>query len=420
MLNKIIWSLATTLLIISGIYFTIDLKGVQFNIKRMIKSLNTKEKTKISPLQTLMLSVSAKIGVGSIAGIALCIYIGGSGSLFWLWISAFITAPNAFIESLFGAKYKKKTKEGYVGGPAYYIKQGLNNKKLSFLYATFVIILYILCFSSIQSNTIATSIFHSYHVNKYITGTIIVVISAFAIFKNMQHLIKMISYMVPIMCATYIAIGMYIIFKDISSMKEVLNTIFLSAFNIKSMSTGILSTIIIGVQRGVFSNEAGIGTGAIASSSSDTKNYINQGYVQILGVYFTSLVICSISAFLILLSPYQDFITTKNVNGIELSLFALKYHLGSFGEFFLIFSIFLFAFSTIVAGYYYGESSLRFLFKNIKKSSIILFKLLLLVILFYGSISHASVLWNISDFIIGLLAIINIYSCIKLYIKQKL
>ena len=419
MLSKIVWAFATPLLLISGIYFTFQLKGVQFNFKKMIKSLKTKEETTISPIQTLMLSSAAKIGVGSIAGIALALYFGGEGTIFWLWITSFITAPNAFVESLLGSKYKVKEKEIYMGGPSYYIKNGLNNKKLSFIYAIFIIVVYILCFSSIQTNTIATSIYHSYHINKYVIAILITFISGIVIFKNIKDLIKMISAFVPIMCIIYIFIGIIIIIYNKDQLPNVFYRIFDAAFNFKSFISGFLTSLIIGIQRGIFSNEAGIGTGAIASATSDTKNYINQGYIQILGVYFTSLVICSISAFLILLSPYQT-LHFENVNGIEISLYALKYHLGSFGEFFLILSILLFAFSTIVAGYYYGESSLRFIDKKVSKAKLIVFKIITLFILFIGAIIKPGILWNMSDFIIGLLAIINIYSILKLYKKKKI
>lgn len=419
MLSKIVWAIATPLLLISGIYFTFQLKGVQFNLKKMIKSLKTKEETTISPIQTLMLSSAAKIGVGSIAGIALALYFGGEGTIFWLWITSFITAPNAFVESLLGSKYKVKEKEIYMGGPSYYIKNGLNNKKLSFIYAIFIIVVYILCFSSIQTNTIATSIYHSYHINKYVIAILITFISGIVIFKNIKDLIKMISSFVPIMCIIYIFIGIIIIIYNKDQLPNVFYRIFDAAFNFKSFISGFLTSLIIGIQRGIFSNEAGIGTGAIASATSDTKNYINQGYIQILGVYFTSLVICSISAFLILLSPYQT-LHFENVNGIEISLYALRYHLGSFGEFFLILSILLFAFSTIVAGYYYGESSLRFIDKKVSKAKLIVFKIITLFILFIGAIIKPGILWNMSDFIIGLLAIINIYSILKLYKKKKI
>ena len=419
MLSKIVWAIATPLLLISGIYFTFQLKGVQFNSKKMIKSLKTKEETTISPIQTLMLSSAAKIGVGSIAGIALALYFGGEGTIFWLWITSFITAPNAFVESLLGSKYKVKEKEIYMGGPSYYIKNGLNNKKLSFIYAIFIIVVYILCFSSIQTNTIATSIYHSYHINKYVIAILITFISGIVIFKNIKDLIKMISSFVPIMCIIYIFIGIIIIIYNKDQLPNVFYRIFDAAFNFKSFISGFLTSLIIGIQRGIFSNEAGIGTGAIASATSDTKNYINQGYIQILGVYFTSLVICSISAFLILLSPYQT-LHFENVNGIEISLYALRYHLGSFGEFFLILSILLFAFSTIVAGYYYGESSLRFIDKKVSKAKLIVFKIITLFILFIGAIIKPGILWNMSDFIIGLHAIINIYSILKLYKKKKI
>lgn len=419
MLNKIVWVLATILLLYSGIYFTLKLKAVQFNFKKMIKGLYTKEKTDISPFQSLMLSSAAKIGVGSIAGIALALYIGNEGTIFWLWITSFLVAPNAYVESLFGAKYKEKQDKIYTGGPAYYIKKGLKNKKLSILYASLIIIVYIFCFSSIQSNTITSSINHAYQINKLCIGILITSISAFVIFRNIKDLIKIISSFVPFMCLIYICIGIIIVTKNYDQILLILENIIKQAFNFKAFFSGFLTSLIIGIQRGIFSNEAGIGTGAIAAATSDTKDYKSQGYVQIIGVYFTSLIICTISAFIIMTSPYKT-LNLENINGIELALFALKHHLGRLGELFLIVSITLFAFSTIIAGYYYGESSLKFINNKITKQGIFIFKIITLCILFFGSIIKPGILWDISDLIIGILAIINIYSILKLYNAEKL
>lgn len=419
MLNKIVWVLATILLLYSGIYFTLKLKAVQFNFKKMIKGLYTKEKTDISPFQSLMLSSAAKIGVGSIAGIAFALYIGNEGTIFWLWITSFLVAPNAYVESLFGAKYKEKQDKIYTGGPAYYIKKGLKNKKLSILYASLIIIVYIFCFSSIQSNTITSSINHAYQINKLCIGILITSISAFVIFRNIKDLIKIISSFVPFMCLIYICIGIIIVIKNYDQILLILENIIKQAFNFKAFFSGFLTSLIIGIQRGIFSNEAGIGTGAIAAATSDTKDYKSQGYVQIIGVYFTSLIICTISAFIIMTSPYKT-LNLENINGIELALFALKHHLGRLGELFLIVSITLFAFSTIIAGYYYGESSLKFINNKITKQGIFIFKIITLCILFFGSIIKPGILWDISDLIIGILAIINIYSILKLYNTEKL
>lgn len=419
MLNKIVWIIATILLLYSGIYFTLKLKAVQFNFKKMIKGLHTKEAIDISPFQSLMLSSAAKIGVGSIAGIALALYIGNEGTIFWLWITSFIVAPNAYVESLFGAKYKEKQDKIYTGGPAYYIKKGLKNKKLSILYALLIIVVYIFCFSSIQANTITTSIYHSYQINKLTIAIFITFVSAIVIFRNIKDLIKIISSFVPFMCLVYICIGIIIITKNYDQMLAIFETIIQQAFNFKAFISGFLTSLIIGIQRGIFSNEAGIGTGAIAAATSDTKDYKSQGYVQIIGVYFTSLVICTISAFIIMTSPYKT-LSLENINGIEIALFALKHHLGKLGELFLLLSITLFAFSTIIAGYYYGESSLKFIHKKISKIGILLFKGITLLILFFGAIIKPGVLWDISDFIIGILAIINIYAILKLYNKEKL
>ena len=413
-INKILWSITTALIIISGLYFTIKLKGVQFKFKALFNSLKkeTNNNDEITPFETLTMALAGRIGVGSLAGVALSIYIGGIGTVFWMWVTAFLCAPNAFAESLLGVLYHKKEQHGiYVGGPAYYINYGMKKKRLAKIYAVLIIIAYIFGFLSIQSNTITKSITDVLNIEPFLIGIVITVITALIIFKGVKGIIKTASKLVPFMSLIYIGVSLFIIIININKIPMLLFNIVKEAFNFKALGMGVFSSFIIGMQRGIFSNEAGIGTGAIASATVSANNSVKQGLLQVLGVYFTSLVICTITAFVIMLSDYNS-LSFINLNGIEITNYAFSSFIGDLGHLTVIISIILFAFSTIIAGYYYGEASLKFLNKNGKL--VIILKITTLIILLFSSVISANLLWDFVDLFVAILGIINIIALIYL------
>ncbi len=415
-LNKILWAVATTLIIYSGIYFTIKFKGIQFRFKDIFKSLKNDNKNTdgITPFQTLSMALAGRIGVGSLAGVALSIYVGGIGTILWMWLTAFLCAPNAFSETVLGIIYHKKDKGNvYVGGPSYYIGDGLKKKNLAIIYAILIIVTYVFGFLSIQSNTITKSITNVVDINPIIIGIIITLITAFVIFSGTKGIAKFTSKLVPIMSLIFILVSLFIIITNITRIPMILFQIIKEAFNFKALGMGVLSSFIIGIQRGVFSNEAGIGTGAIAASASNDNNAIKQGFIQTIGVYFTTLVICTITALVIALSDYSS-LSLTDINGIEITSYAFTTFAGKIGSLTVIISIILFAFSTIIAGYYYGESNLKYIVKNNKYSFIL--KIITLVILLFSSIMSANFLWNFVDIFVAILGIINI---ISLFLLKK-
>ncbi|MFA5602410.1 MAG: alanine/glycine:cation symporter family protein [Bacilli bacterium] len=414
-LNKLLWGIASIFIIYSGIYYSFHLKFIQFRFKTIFKSFFTiKNKAKgISPYQSLAMSLAAKIGVGSLAGVALAIYKGGVGSLFWLWMTAFISAPSSFSEAVLGVIYHKKDNDVYQGGPSHYIEKGLNKKRLAKLYAFLVISSYIFGFLTIQSNTITKSILEVKSMNPLIIGFMISFLTLIIIFKGIKTIASVTSKLVPIMAIIYLLFSLIIIIKNINQIPNLLYNIIYDAFNIKAFGWGIISSIIIGIQRGIFSNEAGLGTGAIAAATSNTKSPTKQGLIQMLGTYFTTLIVCSATAFIILTSNYTNLIHS-DVNGIEITQNAMRYHFGTIGEQVLVITIILFAFSTIIAGYYYGEANLKFIIKKQKKIYIILLKTITALLLLVSSIMSSSLLWQLVDIIVAILAIVNIYALILL------
>lgn len=419
--NSVLWSTAIVFLIGGGLYFTFKFRFVQLRIKSMFKSFKHETDEKISPFSALTMSLAARIGVGSLAGIALAIYIGGPGTVFWIWISSIITSVNAFSESVLGVVYREKDGDVHKGGPAFYIEKGLGNKFLAKLYAILIIFAYILGFMSIQANTIATSISNYVDIKPLTIGIILAVITAYSIIKGVKGIVSLTNKLVPVMGLVYILLSFYILIVNFTQIDDVIYLIIKSAFDVKSFGAGVISAFVIGIQKGVFSTEAGLGTGAIASSTTDTKDSIKIGLTQVLGIYFTSFVICTSTAFIILTSDYTS-LNLTNINGIEITQYALEYHLNDLGIVVLIFSIISFAFSTIVAGYYYGESNLKFLDKNITNTRIFLLKIFTIILLIIGSVVEAKLLWNIVDVLIAFIAIINMYALYELrhVIKKEL
>lgn len=412
--EKVGWAIATVLLLSSGLYFTFKLKGVQFRFKDMFKSFTeSNDDIGVSPFESLAISLGGRIGVGNLAGIALAIHYGGPGTIFWLCLSTVICSTNTFSESVLGVIYRKKEGKEYVGGPSYYINSGMKKKGLGLTYAVLLMFTYIGGFLSVQSNTIVKSIEQVYKVNPKYVSLGIAILTIMIIFKGLKGVAFFSAKVVPFMTIGYIFICLYIVILNGQLMPDIIKTIFIEAFNPTSASLGILTPIIIGVQRGIFSNESGIGTGAIASATANTDSPSKQGFIQTLSIYIETLVVCSLTAFVILLSNYNQ-TSWYNINGIEITQSAFNHHLGNIGIYVVMLSIFLFAFSSIITGYYYGESNLRFIFKKIGKKGTFVFRILVALILFVGGIASPKTIWAIADVLIVFLAIINVYAIISL------
>lgn len=395
-------------LFITGIYLTFKLKFIEFNPKLIFKSLITKETNEgVSPFQTLCISLASRIGVGSLSGVILALYIGGLGSVFWIWISTIICASNTLSESILSIKYRKKLGNSmYEGGPFYYIKMGLNKNKLALLYAGVFLVIYIGGFLTIQTNTISKVVTEIIPINPLIVGLIIVILTSLIIFKGVKEIASVVSKLVPFMAILYIVTCLIIIFKNITMIDDIFINIIKSAFNMKSFFSGF----IIGCTKSIFSTEAGLGTGAIASSASSSTNEVEQGLIQVFGIFFDTFVVSTLTILVVMLCPY-DLLNLTNINGIEVTRYAFTYHLGTYGGLVLTLSIILFAFSTIIGGYYYGEIALKFI---TKKNNTTIFKIIVLLLLLLSTIISPSIIWDLIDKFIVVLAFINTYAIILL------
>ena len=407
-LEHIIWSyLAIPILLFVSLIFTFYFQGVQFRFKKMIQCLTKKSSnSSVSSFQSFTMALAARVGVGSLAGVALGIYIGGPGSVFWMWISALITAAASFVESTLAQLYKKRDGDIYIGGPAYYIEYGMHQKGFAVIYAFIIVLTYTFGFSAIQANTIATSFRDVLSIPPLLTGVGLALITSMIIFGGASTIAKMTSKIVPIMALFYIGIGLFVMITHFDYIPTFFMTIFQDAFQPSPLIGGtVMYTIIIGIKRGVFSNEAGMGSGAHAAAVTNSDNPTDQGYIQSFGVYVTTLFICTITAFLIMVTNAVEVGTTHS-NGIELTQYALTELFGPMGGVILAISIFFFAFSTILTGYFYGDCNVKYLCKNEK----ILYpvRVMVLIVILISSIGSASLIWSLVDLGVALTATINV------------
>ena len=408
-LEHFIWSYMAipTLLLVSAI-FTFYYKGAQFKFGAMIRCLTKRgdDRGGVSSFQSFTMALAARVGVGSLAGVALGIYIGGPGSIFWMWISAFITAAASFAESTLAQLYKKRDGQLFVGGPAYYIEYGLHKKGFAIIYAIIIILTYTFGFSAIQANTIATSFRDVLSIPPIVTGIALAVLSGLIIFGGASSIANITSKFVPIMALFYIGIGVAVMLTNINYIPVFFTTILKDAFQPSPLIGGtVMFTIITGVKRGVFSNEAGMGSGAHAAAVTDSEYPIEQGYIQAFGVYITTLLICTITAFLIMVTDAIS-VATNHSNGIEMTQYALTVLFGPIGGIILSIAIFFFAFSTILTGYFYGESNVKYLFRNEK--ILLPIRVLVLIVITIAACGSASLIWSLVDIGVGLTATINV------------
>ena len=403
-IHRVLLATSFVLLISSSIYFSIKLGFPQLKLKNLFKGLKKDKNTTISPIKSMMLSLAAKIGVGSLSGIALAIYIGGPGSILWLIIGTIVTSILTYCETYLGQKYQQKENNEYIGGPFYYIK----SKKLSLIYSLILIITYIVGFIPIQANTIVKSISNYYNINIYTIIIPLLVIVIIPLLKGLNKIMSLTEKIVPIIGIFYLLLTFIVLIKNINIIPNTLLLIIKSAFNIKAFATSFIPGIIIGIQRGIFITESGLGTSSISTSCTYTKDKISLSLSQILGIYFTVFIICISTALMILTSSYQDIIVTTT-NGIELTQYAYMYHLGNFGSTILLISIFFLAYSTILAGYFYSEKALIYLNGNPT-----ILKIITIIFIIIGSIVSATKIWHIADLLIEILIIINVYNLIML------
>ena len=436
-INSYVWSTALIALCgITGIYFSVRLGFLQFTyIKEMVRLLFSGEKTEkgITPFQAFSLAISGRVGTGNIVGVATAIAMGGPGAVFWMWFIALMGAASAFVEATLGQVYKQEIDGEYRGGPAYYIEKGLGIKWYAILFAVVTIISCGLLLPGVQSNSIASSMNNAFQIStldvagiplNYI-GLILIVLLALIIFGGVKRLGQASEYIVPFMAGAYILMALVIIGMNISQIPSVLKLILAAAFNMESLYSGVFGMAIAwGIKRGIYSNEAGQGTAPHAAAAAEVSHPAQQGLVQAFSVYIDTLFVCTATAFMILFTGQYnvqneagEFIV-QNLPGTDYTGFtqaAVSHHFPAIGNGFVAFALFFFAFTTIMAYYYYAETNVTYIFKNANKKVVIwILRIAFLGATYYGTVKSAETAWAIGDIGVGLMAWVNIIAILLL------
>ena len=418
-INNVMYTFVLLILLAGvGIYFTIRTRGVQIRLlKDGIASLMEKsEKTdqegqpKVSSFQALMISTASRVGTGNIAGIATAIAAGGPGSVFWMWLMAVIGGASAFVESTLAQIYKVRQNGQFRGGPSYYMERALKKRWLGILFSVLLIICFAYGFNGLQSFNMSSAL--EYYIADYsktiwpvALGLILAAATAAVIWGGVHRIGFITSVMVPVMATIYFLIGLVSMILHIRELPAVFAMIFENAFDFRSMAGGFAgSAVVIGVKRGLFSNEAGMGSAPNASASADVEHPVKQGLVQVISVFIDTLLICSSTAMMLLVSGVEG--KTGVMDGIPFVQAAISANVGHWGIHFITVSIFAFAFSSLVGNYYYAESNILF----IKNSKILLnvFRATCVAAIFLGAQADFSLMWNIADITMGCMALVNI------------
>lgn len=399
------------LLVLLGVYFTYKTKFVQFRyIKEMFRLLgdgasSDKKDGHVSSFQAFCISTSSRVGTGNLAGIAIALSVGGPGAIFWMWVMALLGAASSFVESTLAQIYKEKDESGaYRGGPAYYIEKGLNKKWLGVLFSILITLSFGLIFNSVQSNTIAIAVNEAFGFDKTVVGIILMVLTLIIVVGGVQRIAKFSGVIVPIMAGLYILVALFIVIKNITLIPSIIALIVKNAFGLNEFIGGTLGGImLIGVKRGLFSNEAGMGSAPNAAATATVSHPVKQGLIQTLSVFNDTIIICTCTAFIILISGID---LSGDLTGIQLTQNALTSQIGSFGSIFIAICIFLFAFSSIIGNYYYGETNIEFLTK--KKIYLTIYRISVGLMVFFGSVASLGLVWTLADISMAFMALVNL------------
>lgn len=412
-------------LLAAAIYFTVITRGVQFRLfgemfRLLIKSgkrdndarsRETDGHHTISSFQAFMVSIASRVGTGNLAGVATAIAIGGPGAIFWMWVIALLGAASAFIESTLAQLYKVRGEKSFVGGPAYYISRGLHNRAWAICFAILITLTFGLAFNSVQANTIAEAFGNSFSIPPVTTAAILAILTICIIWGGIQSIARFSEIIVPIMAIAYLVLAIVIVAMHISALPSIFKLIMANAFGFNQTIGGTFGmAVVMGTKRGLFSNEAGEGSAPNVAATASVSHPVKQGLIQALGVFTDTLLVCSCTAFIILVSGAY----LGNADGIVLTQNAVDLGIGhhGLGSLFISIAIFCFAFSSIVANYYYGETNLRF----IRNSPLLIniYRIAVAAMVFIGSISSLEFVWSFADITMALMTLCNLAAIVLL------
>ncbi|WP_355660063.1 alanine/glycine:cation symporter family protein [Halomonas salifodinae] len=423
--NGLIWgSLLIYLLLGAGLFFTVMTGAIQLRYFGHMFALLKRSREGgggISSFQALSTSLAARVGTGNLAGVAIAIYFGGPGAVFWMWMTALVGMATSFVESTLAQAYKVSHGDAtYRGGPAYYIEKGLGQRWLAILFAICLIIAFGLAFNSVQANSIAQAMEQAFDVPGWAVGLALVVVVTPIIFGGMRTIARVAGMVVPVMALLYLVLALGVVAMNLSELPGVIRTILASAFGLEQAAGGALGyamaqALINGIQRGLFSNEAGMGSApnAAATATTQPNHPAAQGFIQMLGVFLDTLVICTATAAIIILAgPLAE---GDAPNGIQLTQVALSAQVGEWGSVFIALAILLFAFTSVIANYAYGESNIEYIAGPRRaRPALLLYRLAVLAMVMVGSVASLGAIWNFADLSMGMMALINLVAILAL------
>ena len=427
--NDAIWGYVLIVALVGcGFWFTIKTRFVQFSmvgemfrlltdsavntVEEQVKEHERGETSKhISSFQAFAVSVATRVGTGNLAGVASAIAIGGPGAVFWMWLIALIGSATAFVESTLAQLYKKKAKDSFIGGPAYYIQKGLKQRWMAITFAILITLQFGLSNNSIQANTICGAMQEAFGFSPLWVGLFLATLALFIVFGGIQRIAQVSAVLVPVMAIGYLLLAIVIIIMNIGLIPYVFKIIVEDAFGIEQIAGGgIGATIMNGVKRGLFSNEAGEGSAPNVAATASVTHPVKQGLIQALGVFTDTLLVCSCTAFIILISGLYK---APELNGIALTQTALQSEVGAVGPIFIAVAILLFAFSSIIGNYYYGEANIRFITSNTKVMTV--YRICSAgVMVMFGALASFELVWNIVDFFMAFLTACNLIAIMLL------
>lgn len=420
-LNDWLWSyLLIALLITAALWFTFKSHGVQFRMMgEMIRLLcksgkkqgngESNEQNSVSSFQAFAISIASRVGTGNLAGVATAIAIGGAGAVFWMWIIALLGSASAFVESTLAQLFKTRGDNSFKGGPAYYIEKGLGKRWWGIIFAILITLTFGFAFNSVQSNTISMAFDVSFGWNKCVVGIVVTTLTLVVIFGGIHRISRFSEIVVPLMAVAYLILAIVIIILNIKVLPDVLTMIFRDAFTgTAALGGGVGGAVMMGIKRGLFSNEAGEGSAPNAAATASVSHPVKQGLLQTLGVFTDTLLICSCTAFIILLSGHAY----DGGNGIALTQTALESEVGAIGSSFVAVAVFCFAFTSIIANYYYGETNIQFI--TSKKWPVTVYRLCVGGMVLIGSLTTLDLVWALADILMGLMTLCNLLAIILL------
>jgi AGCS family alanine or glycine:cation symporter len=426
--SDFIWSyILVYLLLGAGLLFTILTRGMQFRLFGHMARVTFTARGAgegVSGFQAFSTSLAARVGTGNLAGVAIALWVGGPGAIFWMWMTALVGFATAFVESTLAQVYKHRHEDGvFRGGPAYYIERSLGWRWLGALFAIFLLIAYGLAFNAAQSNTIAQGMNGAFGIPNWLSGVALVGVVALVIYGGLKSVARTAEKIVPVMAIAYLLVALWVLFMNIAEVPDMLALIVKSAFGFGPAVGGAVGYSIKvamenGIKRGLFSNEAGMGSAPNAAAQATVKHPAAQGLVQSFGVFIDTLVICTCTAVVILLSGvYERLLSTSagdSIEGIKLTQDAMVDHLGSFGEIFIAIAILLFAFTSIIANFSFAAVNIEYLFRRHARKAVHALRFAVLAMVMIGALANLEFVWRFADLSMGLMATTNLFAILML------